>query len=120
LKKFYLTELNPDSNFNFLLVLTNPDAPLTPIGEIEKAVAKQGNGHILIDQILHSGNTDERFISLDIVGGTVNQYSFSFHTVSKGNIIRDISRKILCDNNLIESSILSSTQKKMLRKGISI
>lgn len=120
MNKFYVKELIPNSNFNALLLLANSDAPLTPIGEIEKAVLKLGNGRILIDQILHSGNTDERFISLDIVGGKVNPSTIHFYFVPKGNDIRDVSRKILRDYNLIEFSILSSIQKRMLEKGISI
>lgn len=120
MNKFYVTELISDTKFNSLLLLTNSDAPLTPVSDIEKAISKLDNGRILIDQILHSGNTDERFISLDVEGGKVNQSSIAFYQVPKGNNIRDVSRKILCDYNLIEFSILSSIQKKMLEKGISI
>jgi hypothetical protein len=120
MNKFCVTESLRDSDFNALLLLTNLDAPLTPIDEIEKAVSSLDHGHVLIDQILHAGNSDERFISLDIVGGKVNRDSISFYPIPKGNYIRDISRKLLCKHNLIEFSILSSIQKRMLKKGISI
>lgn len=120
MNKFYVTELTSDSNFNALLLLANSDAPLTPINEIEKAISKIGNGRIIIDQILHSGNTGERYICLDIVAGKVNQSSISFYTLPKGDNIRKLSRQILYTNNLIDYSILSSIQKRMLKKGIPI
>ncbi|MNW61741.1 hypothetical protein D3C74_398260 [compost metagenome] len=120
MNKFYIREALNSSGFNALLILTNSDSPLNPISEIEKITSKFKNSRILIDQILHCGNTDERYISLEIADGKVNKSSICFFTISKGDIIREESRKILCDNNLIEFSILSNIQKKMLKKGISI
>lgn len=120
MNKFYVREAINSNGFHTLLLLTNSDAPLTPISEVEKITSKLKNGRILIDQILHCGNTEERFISLEVVNGIVKKSSICFFKVSKGDIIREESRKILCDNNLIEFSILSDIQKRMLKKGIAI
>ncbi|GIP05618.1 hypothetical protein J28TS4_40250 [Paenibacillus lautus] len=120
MSKFHVREALNRNGFDSLLLLTNSEPPLTPVSEIEKIASKLQISRILIDQILHSGNTDERYISLEIVDGKVNSSSICFFKVSKGDIIREESRKILCDNNLIEFSILSNIQKKMLKKGIPI
>lgn len=118
--KFYVSKLENFNDFIVLLLLTNSDAPLTPIDEIEKAVSSSEHGHILIDQILHSGNSEDRFIALDIKNGKVVRNSISFYTVPKGAYIRNISRELLCHYDLVEFSILSSVQKRMLKSGISI
>lgn len=120
MNKFCIAESLNDSNFSALLLLTNSDAPLTPISELEKAVSSLEDGCILIDQILHSGNTDERFITMYISDGKIISDSISFKLIPKGEYIRNISRDLLCQHNLIKSSILPTIQKRMLQKGIAI
>lgn len=118
--KFYVSKLKNFNDFIALLLLTNSDAPLTPIDEIEKTVSSMEYGHILIDQILHSGNSEDRFITLDVKNGRVVRNSISFYTVPKDAYVRNISRNLLFQHNLIDFSILSSIQKRMLKSGISI
>ena len=118
--RFFIEEPLYDDDFNMLLLLANSDAPLTFLRHIEDATFKLKNSRILIDQILHSGNTHERFIAVDLENGKVVKSSMCFIGIPKDSNIREISRNLLCDNSLIEFSILSSIQKKMLYKGLAI
>ena len=89
---------------------------------ISNTLAKQGiKGSILIDNLLHSGNTKERFIEARFENQSFDMNSFKFANISKKSPLR----KIICDwlkenpENL-ESSILTTTQQKMILHGLVI
>ncbi len=115
-----MKEILDNDGFDMLLLLANSDAPLTLLNEIENTGLKLKSIRILIDQILHCGNTDERFIALELIDGKLVESSICFVNIDKCSKIREISSRLLCDNNLVESSILSTIQKRMLGKGIAI
>ena len=111
---------NPQENVDGLIISCIPDSPLTLMERIELELnKKQIKGIIIVDQILHSGNNQDRFISLRF-DGKIDKKSIQFQQIDKKTKIREISCHYLKENNLIDDSILSSTQKRMLNKGISI
>jgi hypothetical protein len=74
------------------------------------------NGNILIDQLLITGNNNNRFLSLNIKNG-----SFDFSTAS--NVEADFlyhqltSSELKKNRPLLDNSILSSKQKSLIRSG---
>ena len=108
-------------SFDALVTICNSDAPLQYLANIEKELINRNfTGSILIDQILHVGNSDERFISLYLDRNGIGKDSIKFEKIPKQSQFRVLSCNFLKDRQLIEASILSSIQKKMIRKGLSI
>ncbi len=121
MNKFYSIDNVGVLDFTALLILANSDSPFNDIGEIEEILTQNYvEGKFLIDQILHSGNTNERFIEFELSNGKIISDTIKFSQIPKDSPIRDQSRKMLCDNDLIDYSILSNIQKRMLQKGIAI
>ncbi len=109
------------SDYSALVILCNSDSPLQYLEDI--ATDLRDNlieGNILIDQILHSGNNEERFIECKFDQGMFTRNSFKFVRIPKDSEFRKKTCNFLSETSLIEYSILSSIQKKMINKGISI
>ena len=53
-----------NEEFNILILMMTCDSPFDYITEIaEQLNNKQFKGSVIIDEMLHSGNSDERFIT---------------------------------------------------------
>jgi len=104
-----------------LVTMCNSYAPLQYLEVIESDLIKQNIfGSVLLDQILHVGNTDERFILIEINENGINRSSIKFIRVSKKSFFRKLTCDLLVKENLLDTSILSSIQKKMIIKGLVI
>ncbi|MDO9517416.1 MAG: type II toxin-antitoxin system RnlB family antitoxin [Methanosarcinaceae archaeon] len=110
-----------NESFDALVTICNSNAPLQYLETIEKELSSCNFvGNVLMDQILHVGNTDERFLSFNLDRSGIIKDSIRFVKISKTSVFREISCKFLNDEQLIEASILSELQKKMIRNGLSI
>ena len=79
------------------------------------------NNKVLFDMILCRGNTSDRFIEFKIDSNMLVKSSMSILKIGKKNNIRKLSTNILNSNKeMLENSILTSIQKKMILKGIAI
>lgn len=97
--------------------------PLSNLEEIELELMKLNlkNNKVLFDMILCRGNTSDRFIEFKIDGNMLIKSSMSILEIGKKHNIRKLSANILNDNKeMLENSILTSIQKKMILKGIAI
>ena len=97
--------------------------PLSNLEEIELELMKLNlkNNKVLFDMILCRGNTSDRFIEFKIDGNKLIKSSMSILEIGKKHNIRKLSANILNDNKeMLENSILTSIQKKMILKGIAI
>ncbi|WP_195953143.1 type II toxin-antitoxin system RnlB family antitoxin [Clostridium saudiense] len=97
--------------------------PLSNLEEIEKELMKLNlkNNKVLFDMILCRGNTSDRFIEFKIDSNMLVKSSMSILKIGKKNNIRKLSTNILNSNKeMLENSILTSIQKKMILKGIAI
>ena len=117
--KYNIIDLE-NSDYDILVIMYTANSPMDILSLIyDDLKSRKSTCKILIDEILHVGNTEKRFISLDF--NKDEQFSnIKFVNVNKGDVIRKISCKYLNDNNLIEYSILSSIQKRMMSKGIAL
>ncbi|MDB1949203.1 type II toxin-antitoxin system RnlB family antitoxin [Clostridium tertium] len=122
MKKYSIIRLNNDSEYTNLVIICNANSPFDYMTMIKEDLMKfDTNGKILIDQILHVGNTNKRFISMVYDKNNLEiDKELEFVNISKGSLIRKISCNYLKDNGLVEFSILTSIQKRMINKGISI
>lgn len=122
MKKYSIVRLNNDLEYTNLVIMCNANSPFDYIAMIKEDLMKNNiKGKIIIDQILHVGNTNKRFISMVYDKDNLEKdKELEFVNISKGSLIRKISCDYLRENGLIEFSILTSIQKRMLNKGISI
>jgi len=72
----------------------------------------------VIDQILHVGNTNKRFMAFEYNGSEIK--SGSFVSIRKKSDIRKLSCDFLNEAGLADSPVLTSVQARMIKKGITI
>ena len=79
-------------------------------------------GKILFDMILCRGNTNERYTEVLFNGNNFIDSTFKYINISKKDKLRKLSMEYMRDNKkqIIEHSLLSSIQKRMIDKGIVI
>lgn len=122
MKKYSIIKLEDNLEYTKLIIMCTANSPFDYISMIKEELNREKvNGKILIDQILHVGNTKKRFISLYYKVNEMEKDEFmKFADISKDSLYRKLSCEFLKENELINHSILSSIQKKMINKGINI
>ena len=120
MKKYNIIKLDNDMEYINLVIMCSANSPFDYIEEIKCDLVKcDAKGIVIIDQILHVGNTNKRFISMKYENGDF-EINHDFANISKGSSLRKISCNSLKENKLIDYSILTSIQKRMINKGIAI
>lgn len=114
MSNFIIKEINKDGYDRFLLCLSF-DSLLSYLGSIESSLkAVSDSGKVLIDQLLITGNNDNRFLSCDFSHG-----KFDFTTariVNPANFFREETVDLLHDNyGYVENSILTDSQRQKIR-----
>lgn len=106
-------------NQNVMLILIQTcESPFDYLPEIADDLRKLNySGKIIFDELLHSGNTDERFISCIFDQKEFIAESFRFMPVKKQATIR----KYLCeylqsDKDYLYTSGLTSYQQKLIER----
>ncbi|WP_405316143.1 type II toxin-antitoxin system RnlB family antitoxin [Faecalibacillus faecis] len=111
------------SEYKVMIFSEEIEHPLSNIKEIEKDLENMNlkNYKVIFDMILCRGNTKYRFIECIFDGHYLQENSMEVLTVNKKHDIRKISTKFLSNNReLVENSILTSVQQRMILKGIAI
>lgn len=76
---------------------------------------------IIFDTILVRGNGEKRFVDCVFDGNKILKDTLKVRKIKKSDRIRDISADILSQNkDLVDNSVLTSIQKRMILKGIAI
>lgn len=116
--KYMIIPLQDDSMYSKMIIMCDANSPFVYIPNILIDLHKEDiNGKILVDQLLHSGNTEKRFFCIDM-SSNENHY-YSLH-ISKDSQYRKIACEYLKNKDFVEHSILTSIQKRMINKGIAI
>lgn len=114
---FYLV----DETYKVLITIFNSESPLEYLPEIEKKLLDEKvYGNVLIDQILHVGNSQERFLAICIDKDGFRKETIRVVNIPRTSLYRKLSCGFLKKTDVLEFSILSSVQKKMINEGISI
>lgn len=117
MENFEIIEVN-DEYINVLIIMKTSVSPLEFIDEIQEKLSKlEISGEIVIDGLLHSGNTDERFILGTFNGTLFDNKSFRFEKVARrSNIRRYMCECLKSDKELLSYSCLTERQQKLILK----
>lgn len=115
-KLYEMLKLTNDE-YSYLVVMCNTVSPCNIVNELIK-VAELPKGRIIVDQFLHVGNTDKRFWMFEYEDNKITISNFVH--VKKDSDYRRKSCEILRNNIELENSILTTIQKRMIKKGIII
>jgi predicted AAA+ superfamily ATPase len=111
-----------NEKYNILIIMKTYEAPLNYLDEIAKKLRElQFRGVVLIDELMHSGNNNDRFIKGFFDGENFDKNAFSFEMVDRRNEIRKYSCDLLRkDPEIFDFSGLNEAQKKLINKGLYI
>ncbi|MEX3623597.1 type II toxin-antitoxin system RnlB family antitoxin [Viridibacillus arvi] len=94
------------------------------LGNLSEAIRlfdKSFSGVIVIDTMFHSGNNSNRFLDAKVKDGKVDHHSVKIVNTERHTPIRVFSNKhIQQDTDSMERSVLTTEQKQLLAKGVSI
>lgn len=115
---YKIVRLSEEQAYVSLVILCNSNSPYDYINDISKKLDNYNRGTVVIDQILHVGNTEKRFIAFNFDGNKLKDGNFVY--IKKNSQIRKMTCDFLKENGLTNGSILSSIQVRMIEKGITI
>lgn len=121
MNNFELINLN-EENIKILIVMKTNESPFEFVKELEDKLTEiQFTGFVIIDELLHSGNTEERFISGFFDGKSFDNSKFQFENVARKSLIRNYMCEYLqSDEDLLLQSGLTFKQQKLILKGCAI
>lgn len=101
-----------------LVAMKTYEPPLDYLGDIRFSLKSINfSGMVVIDQLLHSGNTSERFITAFFDGENFKRDSFEFKEFDRRSEIRKYVCEFLRNDLETMDSTLNQTQKRMISKG---
>ena len=108
-----------DQDVKILVVMKTSDSPFDFVDELQEQLkAISFSGIFIIDELLHSGNTDERFISGFFDGNSFDNSKFVFKNVApKSNIRGYICEYLKADTEILNYSGLTERQQKLISHG---
>lgn len=117
---FDILEIENDSNSCLLLIFKSYTSPIYHLKN-EELFSEDFSGEIILDRMLHVGNSKDRFIKYSINNGKLEDDS-GIVTIfeRKSNVRRSANEMYRKYPKMISSSILNESQKKLLLHGISI
>lgn len=104
---------------NILVVMKTSEPPFDYLTEIATSLRKRKYiGIVMIDELLHSGNTEERFIQGYFDGDQFDDGRFTFELVPKKSKLREpVCFYLFQDRESLEYSVLTTRQQKLIEHG---
>lgn len=117
MKEYEICEATDNEYDVFLLCLTS-ESLISYLGNVEKDILLlHPSGHLLIDQLLITGNGQNRYLSCLYHNGKIDMTSFK--NVFPNDYYRNLSLNLLQRNiDFLSNSILTDCQKERIKKGI--
>ncbi len=108
-----------DENLKILIVMKTCDSPFDFANELQEQLKTIGfSGLFVIDELLHSGNNEERFISGFFDGDSFDNSKFKFENIAKKSVIRSyICDYLKSDLDVLNYSVLTDKQQKLISHG---
>lgn len=116
--EYKIVPLENEQTYSYLVIMCTSHSPYDYISDISKKLDASKTGSILIDQILHVGNTAKRFICFQFNGNELKNSDFV--TIKKDSELRKLTCNFLNVTGLVDSPTLTSIQSRMIKKGIAI
>ncbi|NBH29051.1 hypothetical protein D3Z60_25940 [Lachnospiraceae bacterium] len=106
-------------DIKILIVMKTSDSPFDFVNELQEKLKMIGfSGLFVIDELLHSGNNGERFISGFFDGNSFDNSKFRFEDVAKKSDIRSYMCNYLkSDLEALSYSNLTDKQQKLISHG---
>lgn len=117
----YFEIVNGDNSvYDYILILLSSNAPTYGLRNHVDFLSDY-SGKILLDNLLHVGNTGDRFIEYMVKNGQVIIETRKVVSIDRKSKLRKQSNSVIKSHeNIVANSILNNTQKKLLLAGISI
>lgn len=122
MKEYNILKVNND-DYKVIIFSTSYETPLLYLEDISNELKSQNlsNCKVIFDMLLCKGNTTERYTEAIFDGKQFIKSSFKYVKVGKKDELRRISLNFFKSNILVlNNSILTSLQIKMINKGIVI
>ena len=119
--KIGLVELS-NLEFECLVLATSYRNPFEDLALIEfKLKEKNCSGNILFDMLGYTGDNSERFLTCEFDGEKLKRDTFKIICLSKKSIFRKMTNEYFMSyKELLDGTVLSSLQKKVMIDGINI
>lgn len=108
-----------DKEIKILVIMKTSDSPFDIVNELQEQLKTiDFSGSIIIDELLHSGNNEERFISGFFDGNSFDNSKFRFEYIAKKSVIRSYMCNYLkSDLEALNYSGLTDQQQKLISHG---
>lgn len=108
-----------NKEIKLLVIMKTSDSPFDFVNELQEQLRTIAfSGLFVIDELLHSGNNDERFISGFFDGNSFDNSKFKFKYIDKKSIIRSYMCNYLkSDLEVLNYSSLTDKQQKLISHG---
>lgn len=108
-----------DKDIKILVIMKTSDSPFDFVNELQEQLRTiDFSGLFVIDELLHSGNNEERFISGFFDGNSFDNSKFRFEDVAKKSDIRSYMCNYLkSDLEALSYSNLTDKQQKLISHG---
>ena len=113
------TILKIEQNNIVMVVIHTFESPFDYLQEIADDLREIGySGTVVFDELLHSGNNDERFISGFFDGDSFDNSKFRFEKIAKRSVILSyICNYLKSDLEVLNYSSLTDKQQKLISHG---
>lgn len=122
MNKYNILKIN-NEDYKVIIFSNSYETPLLYLEDISNELKAQNlsNCKVVFDMLLCRGNTTERYTEAIFDGERFVNSSFKYVKVDKKNELRKIALDFFkSDISILENSILTSLQRKMINKGIAI
>lgn len=108
-----------NKEIKILVIMKTSDSPFDFVNELQEQLRTiDFSGLFVIDELLHSGNNEERFISGFFDGNSFDNSKFKFENIDKKSIIRSYMCNYLkSDLEVLNYSSLTDKQQKLISHG---
>lgn len=108
-----------DKDIKILVIMKTSDSPFDFVDELQEQLKTiDFCGLFVIDELLHSGNNEERFISGFFDGNSFDNSKFRFEYIAKKSTIRSYMCNYLqSDLEVLNYSGLTDKQQKLISHG---
>ena len=122
MKKYNILKIN-NENYKIIIFSNSYETPFLYLENIIEELKEQNLSacKVIFDMLLCRGNTTERYTEAIFNGEQFVDSSFKYVKIDKKSELRKIALNIIESNSLVlDNSVLTSLQKKMINKGIAI
>ena len=115
----YIIEKTYKKPYSAIVIGMSSQSPFSYLNEIEQDLINDRiHGKVLIDCLLHNGNTSNRFLEIEFDNG-FNMSSARTVSLNRENYFREFSSsKLAAFPEIIKNSILNKNQKDLLLRRV--